>query len=55
MPEDNDPGLCLSTPLNKVSLRGGSLKLWERVGRAVKTSVRMSAGDTIGGLSQVDI
>lgn len=28
--------------------RGGSLKLWERDGRAVNTSIRMSAGEIAG-------
>ena len=30
---------------------GGSLKLWERDGRAVKASVRMSAGEMTGARS----
>lgn len=51
IPGEIVPGLCLSIPLNKESLIVWSLKLWDRVGRAVKTSVRTSAGDTVGSLS----
>lgn len=38
----------ISTPPTQIHsqpFRGGSLKLWERDGRAVNTSVRMSAGE----------
>lgn len=31
--------------------KGGSLKLWEREGRAVNTSARMSAGEIAGARS----
>ena len=41
-----------SIPLMKVNppdlSEGGSLKLWERDGRAVNTSIRMSAGEMAG-------
>lgn len=44
----------ISTPLIQIDprpFRGGSLKLWERDGRAVNTSVRMSAGEMAGARS----
>lgn len=46
--DDREPGRCLSIPHKGASLRGGSLKLCERRGRAVKASVRMSAGEMAG-------
>lgn len=54
MPGETVLGRCLSRPPSMESLICGSLKLWERDGRAVKTSVRRSAGETEGALSQED-
>lgn len=56
MAEERDPGRCLSIPHRRGSFIGGSLKLWDREGRAVKTSVLISAGDTAtGARSQAEI
>lgn len=49
--DDREPGRCRSIPHRVGSFRGGSLKLWERDGRAVNTSVRMSAGEMAGARS----